>query len=359
MYPIRKHCCPAKSDEMVITCTPKQPDASAQKQYTHAQHILNALTQIKTEKIRLHPELSLLIKRGLNPMGRDLPYGYDYFISAQISRTQRNDSEVKSCQFWGVVRALGCDYYILELEHREKSVDYCAQRDPCAGETHHTTKESTATLHRGRLERLQVEVRLNSRSYLVSENPCTKPWQRLPPVTMEQLKAVEGLRVFLAGNLKAKVRQVGQPFDGLEENLLRALIAKISAYRDGHIDASETNISLVKCLSGMYGSVTGFNHELLLERSEHWCERNEHGLQYWSSETWPGLSAFIDGEQFRCCYFGWGLERLTHWYSPIVRIPEMQEEYVAELNQNGDYKQDTELQTELTQSIDIVHELKE
>uniref|UniRef100_A0A182NUK6 Uncharacterized protein n=1 Tax=Anopheles dirus TaxID=7168 RepID=A0A182NUK6_9DIPT len=306
-------------------------------------------------------------------MGWDLPRGYDYFISAEIERTLRYNPNAKSCQFWGVVRSLCCDYYILEVEHREKSIEYCAYRGVIGmhpeiitdiidglleGTVQHAKSLSNVdalsdlspesleelvrcvmkdtlnklelvdtSMLRIRLERIQLEARLNNRTFKVSANPRTKPWQELPPITLQQLEATEGLRVFLIGNLEAPVPNIVKPFDGLEKNLLRAQISKISAHRDSHIDGSETNISLVKCLSGTYGSVIGYNQELLQERVECWSERKEHGMQYWLSETWPGLGTFNDGHQFRCFYIGWALERQNSWYSPVVRIPKMMNEY--------------------------------
>ncbi|KFB44267.1 hypothetical protein ZHAS_00012045 [Anopheles sinensis] len=377
-------------------------EAPAEKQRNLSEQISNALTQFENENIRLHPEQGLMIQRDLNTLGWELPFGYEYFISAQIGRTLRDETDVKLCQFWGVMRSLRSDYFILELEHREKTVDFSARlgvigkhpeiitnvidalvdetsfesresitstgtikklpqpmlmeilgkldladseieqeniqqdmrilltelierisRDylrsssssssdfesSCSSEPHRLPPESTASLLRAQLERMQVEAQLNRRSYLVTTNPCTKPWHRLPQVTLEQIRAAERLRVFLVGDLRAKVRGPGQPFVDLEENLLRVLIAKISTHRTDHIDGSETNISMAKCLSGMHGSVTEYNHEMLREKSERWLERKEQGMQYWTSEVWPGLCAFLDGEQFRSCYFGWGLEK--------------------------------------------------
>ncbi|XP_058122476.1 uncharacterized protein LOC131293384 [Anopheles ziemanni] len=429
-------------------------EALAEKQRDLSEHIINALTQFENENIRLNSELGMMIQRDLNTMGRDVPFGYEYFISAQIGRTLRDETDVKSCQFWGVMRSLGSDYFILELEHREKTVDFSArlgvigkhpdiitniidslvddtllessqsgesirgsllqkklpqqmlmeilekldiadseieqdniQKDmhlllteliervsrdslrssassssdfenSCSSEPHLPTssQQSTASLLRAQLERMQVEAQLNRRSYLVTTNPCTKPWHRLPEVTLEQIGAAERLRVFLVGDLKAKVRGPGQPFVDLEENLLRVLIAKISTHRDGHIDGSETNICLQKCLSGMYGSMTEYNHEMLQEKSDHWLKRKEQGMHYWTSENWPGLCAFLDGEQFRSSYFGWGLEKQSHWYSPIVRIPEMRAEYVAGVVLEVNEKNENELKSGDDQTVVIVNE---
>nr|XP_040235695.2 uncharacterized protein LOC120957514 [Anopheles coluzzii] len=405
----------------------RRDDSALLKQAQLAKQTLQALTQIEDESVSNHSKLTVLIHRGLNTIGWDLPRGYDYFISAQIERTLRDHPRAVSCEFWGILRSLHCDYYVLEVELREKSVDYCAYRgvigerpeivtdiieivldktlqqssedilqhltaesledlaqsamkhivdklqlvdreieeqycrldmetmftelidrlscisgepssdesstmltDPCAASR--LSVHSTASMLRIRLERLQLESRLNKRMFLVSQNPRTQPWHVLPDITLEQLEATEGLRIFLQGNLDAPVPQIVKPFDGVEKNLLRALVCKISSHRDCHINGSETNLSLVRCLSGMYSSVVGYNQELLQERAERWWERKEQALQYWLSETWPGLCTFNDGEQFRCFYVGWGLERRTNWYCPIVRIPKMAREYEEQCN---------------------------
>ncbi|XP_052895454.1 uncharacterized protein LOC128302628 [Anopheles moucheti] len=417
---------------------PRENDSTVQKQALLAKQTLKALTQIEYENGCHYTKLSLFVDRGLKMMGLDLPRGYDYFISTQIDQTLHNNSNLKSCEFWGVVRSLGCDYYVLETELRDKSVEYCKYRgvvgthpeiitniidgvlertlkqtkslsilpqltaeslddltqwvmndildqlqlvdreieeqfcrlhvaslltelvdrlscmsssesedsfsgmvtDPCA--TSHLSVHSTASMLRIRLERIQLENRLNNRKYWVSENPRTKPWQELPDVTLEQLEATEGLRVFLSGNLEAPVPHIVKQFNGLEKNLLRALICRISSHRDCHLDASETNISLVRCLSGMFFSMTGYNQELLQERAERWWERKEQGMQYWTSETWPGLCTFVDGEQFRCYYIGWALEKQNNWYCPIVRIPQMACEYEDVPFRNSDISQQFE-----------------
>uniref|UniRef100_A0A182JX31 Uncharacterized protein n=1 Tax=Anopheles christyi TaxID=43041 RepID=A0A182JX31_9DIPT len=430
--------CIKKKDEYSLECNlysfkallrqkvVQKDDSTVSKKIQLAKHTLKALTQIENETIANHAHLAVLIHGGLNAVGWDLPRGYDYFINAQIERTLRHHPRAKSCQLWGIVRSLCCDYYVLEVELREKSVEYCATRgvigerpeivtdiidvllektlqksksqgsldilqnltaesfqslvqsaikdiiaklqlvdreieeeycridmellltelidrlscisdepsseesslmltDPCA--TSRTSVDSTPSMLRIRLERLQIESRLNKRTFLVSQNPRTQPWHVLPDITLEQLEATDGLRVFMQGNLEAPVPQIVKPFDGMEKNLLRALICKISSHRDCHLNGSETNLALVKCLSGMYSSVIGYNQELLQERAERWWERKEQSLQYWLSEMWPGLCTFNDGEQFRCFYVGWGLERRTSWYCPIVRIPKMMHEY--------------------------------
>ncbi|XP_053673499.1 uncharacterized protein LOC128723759 [Anopheles nili] len=400
-------------------------DDVANKQSWLARQTLQALTQIERKNIRCCPEFNHGIRYSMKLMGWDLPRGYDYFISCQINQVLCSKEDVQSCRFWGIIRSLCCDYYILEVEHREKSVDYCAYQgvigrhpeiitdildgllkatlertksqssldvlqdlsvaslenltqcfmvdllkkleivdseiekehcrmdmdaliteliehlsislhpseetisalstDPCASSG--LSEECTASWLRIQLERVQLESRLNSCTFLVSENPRTKPWQELPRVTLDQLQATEGLRVFLVGDLVAPVASVVKPFDGVEKNLLRALIAKISAHRDGHINGSETNISLVRCLSGTYGSVIGYHQELLQERVERWCERNEQGMKYWLSEIWPGLCTFPDREQFCSIYIGWGIEKQNTWFSPIVRVPKLMDEY--------------------------------
>ncbi|XP_049282947.1 uncharacterized protein LOC125763652 [Anopheles funestus] len=415
---------------------PHVNDSTVQKQVKLAKQTLKALAQIEIENVCHHTKLSLFVQRSLNMMGLDLPRGYDYFISAKIDEIFRNNRNVKSCEFWGIVRSLGCDYYVLEVELRDKSVEYCEHRgvigthpeiitniidgvleitlqqtkslsllplltseslddltqwvmneilsqlqlvdreieeqqcrldiaslltelierlpsqssseassstmltDPCA--TSRLSVHSTASLLRNRLERIQLESRLNNRKYWVSENPRTKPWQELPDITMDQLESTEGLRVFLRGNLEAPVPHIVKQFNGVEKNLLRALICRISSHRDCHIDASETNISLVRCLSGMFRSITGYNQELLQERAERWWERKEQGMKYWISETWPGLCAFPDGEQFRCYYIGWALEKRNNWYCPIVCIPKMACEYEQATLRNSDISQRTE-----------------
>ncbi|XP_053667245.1 uncharacterized protein LOC128716351 [Anopheles marshallii] len=415
---------------------PREKGRTLQKQAILAKQTLKILTQIEHEKGCHYTKLSLFVNRGLNMMGLDIPRGYDYFISTQIDQTLHNNSNVKSCEFWGIVRSLGCDYYVLEAELRDKSVEYCECRgvigthpeiitniidgvlertlkqtkslsilpqltaeslddltqgvmkdilaqlplvdreieeqycrqhiasllaelidrlscmsserssedsssgmvvDPCA--TSHLSIHSTASMLRIRLERIQLENRLNNRKYWVSENPRTKPWQELPDITLEQLEATEGLQVFLRGNLEAPVPHIVKQFNGLEKNLLRAQVCRISSHRDCHLDASETNISLVRCLSGMFFSMTGYNQELLQERAERWWERKEQGMQYWTSETWPGLCTFIDEEKFRCYYIGWAQEKRNNWYCPIVRIPEMASEYEDVPLRNSDISQ--------------------
>uniref|UniRef100_A0A182PFI2 Uncharacterized protein n=1 Tax=Anopheles epiroticus TaxID=199890 RepID=A0A182PFI2_9DIPT len=410
-------------DAYLLPSAGQEDSAVGQKRAQLAKQTLQALTQIEAANIRYHSNLSVLIHRGMNAMGYDLPRGYDYFINAQIDQTLRHHPRAKSCEFWGIVRSLCSDYYVLEVELQEKSVEYCKYRgvigerpeivtdiiemvlestlqrtrssidvlqhltpgsledlvqsamsdmlaklplvdreieeeycrldmsalltelidrlscisgepstefslsltDPCA--TSRMSEHSTASMLRERLERIQLESRLNKRAFFVSHNPRTQPWHLLPDVSLGQLEATEGLRVFLQGNLDAPVHAIVKPFEGVEKNLLRALLCKISSHRDCHINGSETNLSLVRCLSGLYSSVIGYDQELLQERLERWWERKEQGLQYWTSQRWPGLSTFNDGEQFRCFYVGWGLERCTNWHCPIVHIPKIMGEY--------------------------------
>ncbi|XP_050077511.1 uncharacterized protein LOC126564492 [Anopheles maculipalpis] len=414
----------------------KKNDCTVQKQALLAKKTLTALAAVENENVCYHSKLRLFVQNGLNTMGLDLPRGYDYFISAQIAQTLRNNPNATSCEFWGIVRTMTSAYYVLEANLRDKSVEYCQYQgvigkhpeiitdiidtvlektlhqtrslsilpkltaeslenlaqtmvnellaklqlvdkeieeqycrldiaslltvlierlpcissagsseesfsamltDPCASSR--SSVQSTASMLRIRLERIQLETRLNSRKYWVCENPRTKPWQELPDTSLEQLEASEGLRIFLRGNLEASVPHIVKKFYGVEKNLLRAIICKISSHRDCHIDGSETNISLVRCLSGMYFFGTGYSQELLQERAERWCERKEQGMQYWQSETWPGLCTFNDGEQFRCYYSGWGMERGNNWYCPIVRVPKMACEYEDTPARNSDISQ--------------------
>ncbi|XP_058056460.1 uncharacterized protein LOC131207847 [Anopheles bellator] len=394
-----------------------------QKQIMLAKRTLDALNQIESGRSRCRQELNPLFLHELNSMGYTLPYGFDYFISSEMDRMVRSDENVK---FWGVMRSLGCDYFVLELEHSEKSMEgtinrngterssemiseiisalleastarastedlsekaSCEMEDSvenvtlttilnvlgrlelidseveleyCRNDIDHLLSElidglygiapgkkeswsslgdgsildrhdhsaaSTETLLRFRLERLQLEGRLNSHSFLVSEDPSTRSWYRLPDVTLKQLEGTECMRRFLTGNLKSTVRGKTDVFWGLEENLLRVLIAKITAHRDGNIEGSETNLALLKNMCGTFGSKIGYDHELGHDHADRWHERNELGMQYWASENWPGLCAFSTGFHFRGCYFGWGLENQKYWHNSVVRIPSIMKEY--------------------------------
>ncbi|XP_052864175.1 uncharacterized protein LOC128270795 [Anopheles cruzii] len=397
-----------------------------QKQILLAKRTLDALTQIESGRIGCRQEPNPLFLQELNSMGYTLPYGFDYFISSEMDRTVRSDENVKSSQFWGVMRSLGCDYYVLELEHTEKPMEGTINRggternsemiseiisalidgstarasredlsekescdtedsvenitlttildilgrlelidseielEHCRNDIDHLLSElidrlygivpekkeswstlgdgsildlhdrsaaSTETLLRLRLERLQLEGRLNSHTFLVSEDPSTRSWYRLPNVTLEQLEGTDCMRRFLTGNLKATVRGKMDLFWGLEENWLRVLIAKISAHRDRNIEGSETNLALVENLCGTFGPKIGYDHELVQDHAERWHERSELGMQYWASKKWPGLCAFNTGLHFRCCYFGWGLENQKHWHNSVVRVPSIMKEY--------------------------------
>ncbi|XP_050087417.1 uncharacterized protein LOC126572274 isoform X2 [Anopheles aquasalis] len=395
-------------------------EAANAKRILMARQTLEALDQMESEKTAWRPPGNQLFVRELNAMGFGLPRGMDYFICAEMDRRVHTDPHVKLCQFWGIVRALRCDYYILELEHHDQGASSSSQWPASTSarnseivsgiissllgqgsvtpeeawssadelamvETEASLKEitlpvvldilndlnltessleltryrkdvdvlltevinrlscisietlesqletpsmveetrerealpvkSTESLLRARLERLQLEARLNKNTFLVSENPRSKPWHVLPNVTIDQIQQSESTPRLLVGpDLQAPVSQGS--FAGLEENWLRARIAKISTYRDGNIDGSATNLSLAKCLSGLYGSTTEFDQELVGELAERWYERKEFGMQYWMSVKWPGLCAFNAESQFHCRYFGCGLEKQREWFTP-------------------------------------------
>lgn len=421
-----EYCRQVKAD-FLSSCQPSLhtgpiEEAANEKRILMARQTLEVLDQIESEKTAWRPAGYQLFARELNAMGFGLPRGIDYFIGNEMDRRMHTDPHVKLCQLWGIVRALRCDYYILELEHHDQGASsssewpastsarnteiisgiitsLLAQRsetpeEACSSPDEQTTIEtesfvkeitipvvldilndlnltesslelaryrkdvdillsevinslscisteslesscetrsireeacargrealpakSTESLLRARLERLLLEVRLNKNTFLVSENPRSQPWHLLPEVTIDQIEQSESTPRLLVGkDLRAAVIE---STDLLEENWLRARIAKISTYRDGNIDGSAANLSLAKCLSGLYGSTTEYDQELVGELAERWCERKEFGMQYWMSEKWPGLCAFNAESQFHCRYFGWGLEKQAQWFNPF------------------------------------------
>ena len=112
------------------------------------------------------------------------------------------DGGYEAVKFWGKIITRDGDYFV------------------CYGKTPEDPEEIDATAMEGKDG-------VNKYTYFVTKSPSA-PWVALPNVTMAQIVTAGKIRRLLTGVLEAAVPSF-PPFPGVEKNLLRAMIAQITA----------------------------------------------------------------------------------------------------------------------------------
>lgn len=136
--------------------------------------------------------------------------GFGELESYRIMCSLRNlaataKDEVKSLRFWGKILGTGADYFVAEAKREEGAL--------ADGEEEGTDAPGVAGA--------------NLNAYYVTTD-LTGSWSKLPEIRPKEIVASRSIRSLVTGDLKAKV--VTYPyFEGTEEVLLRAQIARISA----------------------------------------------------------------------------------------------------------------------------------
>ncbi|GMH95821.1 hypothetical protein TrST_g12223 [Triparma strigata] len=112
------------------------------------------------------------------------------------------DAGYQAVKFWGKVTSRDGDYYV------------------CYGKTPENPEDMDAT-------KMEGTEGANKYTYFVTKG-VSSPWVALPNVTMAQIVTAGKIRRLLTGSLDAAVPSY-PPFPGNEANLLRAMIAQITA----------------------------------------------------------------------------------------------------------------------------------
>ncbi|GMI32439.1 hypothetical protein TrRE_jg4778 [Triparma retinervis] len=112
------------------------------------------------------------------------------------------DGGYEAVKFWGKIITRDGDYFV------------------CYGKTPEDPEEMDAT-------KMEGKDGANKYTYFVTKSPSS-PWVALPNVTMAQIVTAGKIRRLLTGDLEAAVPSF-PPFPGVEKNLLRAMIAQITA----------------------------------------------------------------------------------------------------------------------------------
>lgn len=131
---------------------------------------------------------------------------YKVMCSLRNLAAKQKDAGLVKLRFWGKVFGSEADYYVAEAQRDGGGGDEGEDADPDA--------EPSGT-------------GVNQYTYYVTTD-LTGTWSKLPDIKPREILASRNIKRILSGNLKAKV--VTHPyFDGKEEVLLRAQIARITA----------------------------------------------------------------------------------------------------------------------------------
>jgi len=157
-------------------------------------------------------------KEALEWAGVSMGTGETYRLFLSVKKLAEGlPGEVEKLRFFGKIFTRTTPYYVLEGLQNEEAEDI----DP----TKQEGKEGP-----------------NKYAYWVSQSIEACEWIKLPNVTMSQIVTARLTKKLLTGSLDAPVAAY-PPFDGVEKNLLRAQIARISAATsispDGYFALSE------------------------------------------------------------------------------------------------------------------------
>eukprot|EP01028_Stygiella_incarcerata_P012851 TRINITY_DN80529_c0_g1_i1.p1 TRINITY_DN80529_c0_g1~~TRINITY_DN80529_c0_g1_i1.p1 ORF type:complete len:618 (-),score=237.09 TRINITY_DN80529_c0_g1_i1:303-2156(-) len=165
----------------------------------------------------------------------------DYYrLSIGIQRLCEQNP-IKSARFWGLLFGLENNYFVVETEFKE---DQRPGKKPEGGDGGEEAESEETEGDEGKLppedfrepwEKVkkvetpsEVEEGTNRYVYFVCTDLATLNWVLLPDVTPQQITVSRSIRRFLTGKLDASVKCF-PPFPGKEKELVRALIARISA----------------------------------------------------------------------------------------------------------------------------------
>ena len=132
------------------------------------------------------------------------------------------DGGYEAVKFWGKIITRNGDYFV------------------CYGRTPDDPEDMDAA-------KMEGKDGANKYTYFVTKSPSS-PWVALPHVTMAQIVTARKIRRLLTGDLEAGVPSF-PPFPGVEKNLLRAMIAQITAdcaiAPNGTFEADEDGANIV------------------------------------------------------------------------------------------------------------------
>ena len=152
---------------------------------------------------------------------------------------------LKSCRFWGKIIGLKANYLVAEVEFvdgqdpgmdiggsgSEDEDDDNAQGYPDSPDLPTEVVEDelpkSAFEPPAKIPAEHYGKGCNKKVYFVCNEPGL-PWQRLPPVSPEHIRAAQQIRKFLTGDLQTALVAY-PPFEGTEAHYLRAQIARITA----------------------------------------------------------------------------------------------------------------------------------
>lgn len=163
-------------------------------------------------------------KEALAWAGVSLGAGETYRLFLSIKKLSEGQSnEVEKLRLFGKIQTRSKPYYVVEGCNPDEE------------------EGADATTQEGKTG-------VNKNAYWVSQNIEGGDWTRLPDATMAQIVTARLTKKLLTGDLAAPVNSF-PPFDGVESNLLRVQIARISAATsispDGYFTLSEEEVPLV------------------------------------------------------------------------------------------------------------------
>jgi radial spoke head protein 4A len=286
-------------------------------------------------------------------------------------------AEVERLRFFGMIKTRGSPYFVVEgLNADEDEFDEKRQEGKSGA---------------------------NKYSYWVTQSVESGSWFKLPNVTMAQVVAARKFKKYLSGNLEAPVVSF-PPFDGNENNLLRALIALIggstcispAGYFELDEDSDPPVVKLAEAEAinenfpkpaqdlkepdawvhheielNALGRVTAMPEETdengdVIEpdepvetvpplkgiEGEQWSLRLGPGgagefagsVVYAKSLVWPGAVAVAEGKRFVNIYVGYGVKYEAKTYSPplpaALQVEWAPEEEEEPLVENEDVRTD-------------------
>eukprot|EP00794_Sanderia_malayensis_P020102 gene20102-22073_t len=149
----------------------------------------------------------------------------------------------ESCRFWGKLFGTEANYIVAEANFKEGEDPYQQDEDDSHPQEESGIQDALAIEEEQIIDiddvpkpdykpptvipKDEYGTGCNSKVYFVC-NEAGKSWNRLPPVTPQQIVTARQIKKFFTGRLDAEVISY-PPFPGNEANYLRAQIARISA----------------------------------------------------------------------------------------------------------------------------------
>lgn len=241
-------------------------------------------------------------------------------------------------RFWGKIFGLNKNYYIVESVLTNQAI-----QERVAAAIYEIRKCSMNGSQSSRWSGFS-EIQMH-KTYFVC-NSFTDTWTELPPVTPSQIQYSRQVAKFLTGNLDFKILSYPQ-FDGTERNLLRALIARISAgtqiapvgYRQNEVIDVFTQNSVAEWMHlspdlRIDGSIDTNCTKLIscskdVSKSSSvpiWTDMNPNNLLTpipliaLRSNLWPGAFTFAANDIYDNIYIGWGTKAVDPSYNPPLPL---------------------------------------